>query len=239
MLELKKIHDKAYWIRCESFYELGMLFLRYQEFYESPFDHIKGKNFTIAEFISTYTKWCGSKNDRNESFFSYPNDNGGYNIPLKIIDQVNALGIKDMNHYDSLMNGLKTMIIADSKTPDCYIIGTFKGADEKEYFQHELAHTMFYCDQNYRQKITFIIDKALTDDELKKALINLLISNGSYSIHVFNDELQAYLSTGYDDMFDNLNDELQERLLTLSKDIQKVYDEHVKIFCNIDDIFNS
>lgn len=77
------------------------------------------------------------KEQSKDGSFSYPQDWGGFNLPVDIISKVHELGIDDPNHYDSLMFALYRMISA--QCDGAYLIGVGKGVELDE---HEMTHAM-------------------------------------------------------------------------------------------------
>jgi len=73
--ELHRVKKSIYAVKIDDQYQRAMLFLRYQEFYESPYKRFQGKNFDIFEFMDYYRK------KRDADAFTYPKDWSGYNIP--------------------------------------------------------------------------------------------------------------------------------------------------------------
>jgi hypothetical protein len=75
--------------------------MRAQEYYESPFKQIKGKEFTIIKFMELYSKRFG------ENAFTYTTDWAGFNIPSKVLSTLYGSDYKyhinDPNEYDEHM----------------------------------------------------------------------------------------------------------------------------------------
>jgi len=198
LFQLSKIKDRVFLLRFDREYDLAMSFLRYQEFYESLNPRFLGKKFTIAEYMAWYSA------DRNPKVpvFSYVKDWGGFNLPLKIIDQVNDLGIDDPNHYDALMKGVNGLI-KDNGNDDPYLIGTC-GEGMGGAFDHEMSHALFYTNEEYRDSC-FIEFNRLPQDvqaEYKYALYHM-----GYPEKVYVDELQAYIVGGNNIIYNNENNE--------------------------------
>jgi len=78
---LKKASSGIFVVVVEDSYERAMLFLRCQEFYESPFPDFRGKHFDIFQYMNHYRK------ENDSSFFTYPGDWGGFNVPGDIVEQ--------------------------------------------------------------------------------------------------------------------------------------------------------
>jgi hypothetical protein len=118
-LKLLKIIDKVYLLEINDRYDRGMLFSKYQEFYESPYDELKGKPFDLCYLMKVYK----TKND--QTLFTYTDDWSGYNIPsysLKECFQINQEHNISMNLYDKVMLDIYNKITEEEK--EFYLIGT-------------------------------------------------------------------------------------------------------------------
>lgn len=196
--KLKKIKDQIYLVDCENHYDLCMLFLRYQEFYESPNSKFRGKDFQILDYMEWWSKTKGNGS------FTYPIAWGGFNIPSWVIHHFHDLQsnphYKDYNKYDGEMfriyekikfkniNGL----MVEKETKPFYLIGVSKSSSEA--LDHELAHGLYYTNTEYRLAMNKLV-KALPSS-LKKN-INAWLKEAGYTSQVFKDETQAYLATGF------------------------------------------
>ena len=118
---LEEIHPKVFLVTMKSSYDLAMTFCRVQEFYESPFKEIKGKNFNMMEFQKMYT-------ERNrENFFSYPIDWAGFNIPSNVVEKFlkcfwKTFDKHDYNMYDRVFQEIHTKIKKKLAPEDDYYI---------------------------------------------------------------------------------------------------------------------
>ena len=163
-----------------------MLFLRYQEYYESSNPDFKGKIFKIIDFMDWYSEKHGG------GAFTYCNDFGGYNIPQKIIQKIHySPNMVDTNHYDFKMDEINKQIKALGCTSG-YIIGIKEGSDIN-ILQHELAHGLYYTNIKYKRAMNLLLDEV--DANTKKKFFKILKSY-TYDESVYLDEMQAYLSTG-------------------------------------------
>lgn len=205
---ITKILDKIYHVKCENHYDLAMLFLRYQEFYESSNPQFKGKAFTILDFMDWYSK------DR-QGYFSYPLDWAGFNLPSKIISNVNKLTIPDDNKYDEEMRAIYSEISAECGEK-FYLIG---GAGEFA-IKHETAHGLFYTKRQYKQEMKNLLDSL--DKELYDKMCVWLGSLG-YTSQVFEDEIQAYFSTGLDRY---ILSSWKKEAKTAAKPFEKVFEKY-------------
>jgi len=201
-----------------------MTFVRYQEFYESKYDHIRDSRFTLVEHMGAYRR---EYLENNDELWCYPTDWAGYNLPASVIKQVHDLGIPDPNHYDSLMLGIYGMIMCETMGKAAYIIGTYvhEGEDENAgalTMKHELTHALFATNDEYREKVLEIINSVSV--ELREKLIGILAKN-NYPRKTALDEINAYLTTGGGGYFDHVEDELPEfdDLKASLKKLHKIY----------------
>lgn len=198
---LFKIAPKLYCVEMENPYDLAMLFVRYQEYYESPNPNIKGKSFSIDE----YFRWYAITEQRryikgSSNLFSYPKDFCGFNIPSSVIyDILGKSKYKgELNMYDFLMTNIYISICDDmakdfnKQDRNFYLIGTDKM--DSDILRHEIAHGLYHNIATYRDYMNALIKKLLTPkqiDDFKKALRSY-----HYCEDVMFDEMQAFLSTG-------------------------------------------
>ncbi len=184
--KLKKLIKNVYIVELDNSYDLAMLFLRYQEFYESPNPKIRKCKFTILD----YMEWYSKANNKDFPHFSYPKDYAGYNIPANLIPHVqDEVGIEDPNKYDKEIRKIFSKL---GKEPSkSYLIGSLKGDNSVK--MHELAHGMFFVDQEYKQEMLGQIKK-LNKDAVK--VLKVALKQIGYAKEVFEDEMQAYMATG-------------------------------------------
>lgn len=183
MLSLERVGERIYCLRIKDPYELAMMFFRYQEFYESTNPRMRERGFTWASYMSWYVR------SRKTGLFAYPTDWAGFNIPVDVIRKVQEAGIRDPNHYDSLMDGVAGLIEAQ-EDGRAYLIGVPEGGAVDE---HELAHAAFYVDDVYAAGCQSAFRSLPA--ELQRSLIAAMEEAG-YPEKTAVDELQAYVNTG-------------------------------------------
>lgn len=192
--ELQTINNNIFHCVIKHTYDLGMTFCRLQEFYESPYKEIRGKAFDILDFMDLYVK------RRNENFFTYPIDWCGFNIPGKVFRKYNTVYFPDYgNRYDITIQNIYSDILKEVRGGDFYIIASEGNSDST--FKHELCHAFYYLDISYKKKVNKLIKENINDTIFKK-LENSLKDLG-YNKKVTLDEIQAYLSTGYETLTEN------------------------------------
>jgi hypothetical protein len=179
---ITKVLDRVYLLKFADHYDLCMTFLRYQEFYESDNLLFRGHSFNILDYMEWQAHTYG------DGVFNYPDKWSGFNIPSSIIDQVNDLGIEDRNRYDERMWNLHHQLKAEVGD-DYYLIGV----SNDDTIDHEVAHGLWFVNQNYRQEMEQLID-ALPPKTYGK--ICDWLTSIDYAEASHRDEVQAYLATG-------------------------------------------
>jgi len=187
--DIKQIVPNVFLIIVPNPKHRAMLFLRAQEYYESPNPKIKKRTFDVAEYLKWYAK---SKYSSKKDIQSYVLDWTGYNIPYdiakecytKLKDRPDLMTPYDLYFYDILK------YISDKKRPGkAYIIGTDKLRSRTTV--HELHHALYYLDANYRNDVERFFKKI--PKKTLKELEKILLSVG-YEKHVLYDELITYLN---------------------------------------------
>jgi hypothetical protein len=185
-------------------YDLAMLFLRYQEYYESP--KWRGKIFTILDYMEWYSKdqceWKHpKKKDETVQMFSYAVDWSGFNIPRRVFDELFPK-IPDWNRYDAFMKTLYDMMVGQEGKHSFYLIGTFAGGargpvdGDEDILSHEIAHALYYTNPRYKEAVLKELRRLA---ELKPGYLTKLentIAKMGYNAYVLTDEAHAYLATG-------------------------------------------
>ena len=178
MYKLKKVSEKIFAVIVPNQYDLGMLFCRVQEFYESPNKKFKNKKFSIWDYYEWYSK-------SNRGFFSYVKDYCGYNVPFDIAKKCYSLNKVETPYDEIFIEILKKIKIKNS-----YIIGMNK--INNSTFYHELCHGLYYINKEYKKEMDNITNN-LSKSNYQK-FKNQLKEKG-YCSSVTNDEIQAYMAT--------------------------------------------
>jgi hypothetical protein len=213
---LTKLHKGIYLLEIENSYDLAMTFCRVQEFYESSFDEIRGKNFTISQLMRLYSMKFG------EGLFTYPIDWVGFNVPSKAIwNCYYEFIIEDLNEYDHLIQEIDDKIQNESPNK-YYLIGS--RPNEKTTIDHEVAHAFYYLNKKYKKESDKIVD-SIHQSSLKKIKKHLL--SIGYNDKVFKDEVQAYLSNTPEYFVENaeLNKKETKNLHSAAKKINILFNE--------------
>lgn len=184
---LTKVLDRVYLLKFEEHYDLCMTFLRYQEFYESSNPQFRGQKFNLLDYMEWFAKKYG------KGVFTYPDFWAGFNLPSSVIAEVWRVGIDDRNHYDKWMWELHNNLRMEVKD-DFYLIGV----SEDGTIDHEVAHGLYYIDQNFRNEMDRLVESLPSNIYAK---ICTWLKESDYNEAVFKDEIQAYMATGWPDSY--------------------------------------
>lgn len=187
--KIKQFVRNVFVVAVPNMKHRAMLFLRVQEFYESPNRRFKGKTFDVADYLEWYSssKYAGKKNDVQ----SYIYDWTGFNIPYDVAKRCYTM-LKSrpdlMTPYDLYFYDILKFIEENKHPGKAYIIGTDKFRSRTTV--HELHHALYYLDKDYRDDVHQFFRKIPTKTlkELQKVLIGV-----GYEKHVLYDELMTYL----------------------------------------------
>lgn len=186
MFKFKEVKKNIFCLEFQEEYDMCMMFLRYQEFYESPSSRFRGKSFKILDFMKWYSLEFGNGS------FTYPIDWAGFNFYGDVIREVNSLGIPDRNDYDREMAKVYKKCKKRAEGDKFYIIGVHEDGGA---LSHEIAHGFFYINSEYKKEMVRLV-KQMTP-ECREALEEYLTKVG-YTPQVFVDEIQANMATTKD-----------------------------------------
>lgn len=213
--KLIKISEGIYLCEINNAYDLAMTFCRVQEFYESPFEEIRGKNFNMIEFQRLYSL-------KNEGIFTYPNDWVGFNIPSSILNKFyKGMWVQsDWNMYDSVFKKIINQINQDKPF---YLIGAQK--KDQKTINHELCHAFYNLNSDYKKSVDKLINNIPRRflDKMKKVL-----RKTGYCNKVLRDEIQAYLSCDSPYLEDNIRCDW-EKIIKISKKFEKHFNEYINL----------
>lgn len=192
----------------------SLTLFRLSEFYESPFNSIRGKPFDVDIFLEQYMDDKG-----NISYFSFWD---AYNIPGYSINQFGKLFQYMLTtREEELLHCLKKNINQDKPY---YLISAIKG--KKSDFMHELCHAKYYLNYEYKHKVLDVISQIplYLYDEFKASLIDTGYSSDDT---IIMDEINAYLSTS-SKKFIRKNFVDDEEILYYQKILKLLFDEEKK-----------
>jgi hypothetical protein len=182
--QVKRLSKAGLWlVTTKQAFDIAMLFLRVQEFYESANPAFVGQPFSLLDYMRWY-----SLNLSSEKSFTYASDFEGFNVPSTAIDACFSLALPDPNRFDVLMGRITAAIRAQQVGP-YYLIGAREGDDAN--IEHEIAHGMFFLTPEYRERATALVETLPQREEIFTRL-----RKEGYGESVLVDEVQAYLSTG-------------------------------------------
>ena len=159
--KVSEIRKDVLHFRFETQYHLTSTFMRLQEFYESPFENIKGKFFTTEQFMDTYAE----KQNPNRVRFSYYTDWSGFNVPSNIVKKFIKLFKHDYTIKETML--LNTIVELTKNKDKYYVIGTYDsrknifGGKEIDAIRHELAHAYYYLDREYNYEMNRAVNEIL------------------------------------------------------------------------------
>lgn len=190
--EIKQIRPQIFAASIKDNYQRTMLFCRYQEFYESPYQEIRGKFFTWEKYMMIY------RNNWKKSLFTYSEDWTGFNIPSNIVEKAMSVFSKDKGPYDEIMSDIwfyceNYPLRFQKPRTKWYLIGAdgFKSST----MDHEIAHGLYYTNKEYKKNCENLISniKPSHYEKLKKKIIKMGYIDDK---KIIDDEIQAFMSTG-------------------------------------------
>jgi hypothetical protein len=234
--EIKEVKDRVFAVIIPNHYDRAMTFCRVQEFYESPNPDFRGKHFNIWDFIEWYSK-------EHKDAFTYAFDWGGFNIPLPVAlecyegkenrnPRKGYNGVRSMpdtwkSKWDETMKDIVWAVESrmfnkkNRRDYNAYIIGAKDM--EGDTFQHEVAHGLYYTNKEYRELMDEITQTIPLKDYTKFRQ-NLL--DMGYTESVVDDEIQAYLSWGWD--YAKFSKGVSKKLCKqLNKEYRKVFNRYL------------
>ena len=220
--KIEEVRPNVFAVIVKDHYHRAMLFLRVQEFYESPNPEFRGKNFNIWDYIEWYSR-------RNNDVFTYTYDWGGFNIPLKTAWDCYEKLKENESPYDEMMDDIiRTIEMTmfnkkNTRNWNGYIIGA--DSTESDTFEHEICHGLYATNKQYKELVDEITI-AIPFKEYQIFRKNLL--DMGYNGIVIDDEIQAYLSTNYD--YSKFSKGVSRKLC---KELHKQYKQIFNLYENI------
>ena len=210
-IEFSTITPDIVHIKMSTKKELANALCRFQEHYESPFEEIKGKIFTLGQL-----RQLGSR--ENNGIWTYMGGNAhepdwsGYNFPSYVLDPFFKGLFDPLTKYEQdIVEALRC------KEGKYYVIGTFGDEDPDETLEHETCHAFFYLNDKYREQCIKAMDSYKKELEpLRKYLLEI-----GYSEDVLEDECHAYVSCDYEYVKENWHIELPVKLHKQLRAIRK------------------
>ena len=178
--------DKCYAVVTEDAFQLGMFFCRFQEYYESPIQGIRGQYFTWPKFISEYCK------QTKDVIFGYPVEWEGYNIPSYSIRD-SMWKFDDGCEYADEMIDVYMDCYNDCADEKFYLIGVPNTTGDT--YRHEIAHALWYLNEEYNAEARRLIE-AISPDEYEFSRKVLVTEGYAEDKEIIDDEIQANMLLG-------------------------------------------
>ena len=192
-MKITEVRKGVVLVKFDTRYHCASTMMRMQEFYESPFDNIRGKYFTVEQYMDTYAeakeKFTYKEGDyvyKGDKNFTYTLDWEAFNITGHIVvDFYHLFGDMLLEKEKRLFNEIVSYVTSGKKF---YLIATY----EDTYLGHELAHAYYYMHGEYCAIMDMLMSEFKRINQIKKCVL----SSSGYSEGVAMDEVQAYLATG-------------------------------------------
>ncbi len=214
-------------------YEMASTMIRMQEFYESPYEGIRGCYFTLEQYMDEFVK------RRKDGVFTYLEEVAGCNVPGDAVNEffnrfddglMNDLMEKE-KHLKRVIDEAATEFYSMIPVPGnlYYVIATVP--DDRDEVKHEIAHAMYYLFPEYRKEMDSHLEAWGMDKELVGRLHRCLRKEG-YAGDKFKDELQAYFATSdMEDLYEFFGEEEEMPwyiVLKVKLTFRKFYKEYVE-----------
>ena len=182
-MKCKKLGNQLLLFTFKTQKEITMSFFRMEEYYESPLKGLYQKKFSVYDFLNE------SMNEHGQ--IDYFSKWIGFNIPGHSILEWSNLNCPDytskeieiMKHITSKVDVNKPFYVIAAKEQNTKVM------------DHEIAHALYYLNENYKDRM---LDLSIKMRQLDRNNYNKMIKklkNMGYNQSVFNDEVQAYMST--------------------------------------------
>lgn len=180
--------------------ELAETMMRFQEYYESPFEDIRGKIFTLG-----YLKSKGSRSKPRVNAYCGNSlleaEWDGYNFPSSVLDPF----IKGL--FDPLTKNEQALVeMFRYRTDEFYVIATYGDQEAVNTLEHEIRHAMYGLSEGYRNEV----NKALNEFRVQLEPLKKCLSHWGYHTDVLDDECHAYMGADHDYFFRNFTDDVSE-----------------------------
>lgn len=201
MIHITKQPYNSVWVKADSQDELGLTFMRFQEYYESANSSFRNNIFTVGQLRQWYSETYGSN--------CYHIHWVGFNFPSRVLTPFKE-GL-----FDPLTDEEKNLLrLLGYRKDHFYIIG----AQDNSILRHELSHALYASNPNYKKAI----DQFIKDNKSKLKDVFKYILDKGYCEDVLNDELQAYIT-------DNDDSELINKTCpTIIAGINKIFNKYNK-----------
>lgn len=174
---VKQLAPKIYALEAATSTQVAQVMVRIQENYESP--KFRNKVFTLDEFIPWY------KLSRGRIEFTYFKDWYGFNAPGHVVKRFMSGKFDPLRPEERWLVGELLHLKARGRF---YLLGYAAG--DARVKKHELAHALFYTNQNYKREVL----SALCHFDPPGSYAKHLLDTG-YHQNVVVDEFHAWTLT--------------------------------------------
>jgi len=186
-IEPEVVFEGLLHLHFDTQYEITSTFLRLQEYYESDYPEIRGKHFTLDQYMDRYAADKGN--------FTYTSDWSGFNVPGHIIEEFAHKFAEDLLEKEKDLLGVILQAVEEQEWAKYYVIASSRDGgrhnSSNDVMRHEIAHGMYYLNDKYRKEM-----RALTKDiKEKQPDIAKALKEMGYCNEVVDDEIQAYFGT--------------------------------------------
>jgi hypothetical protein len=169
-------------VRAPDQHTLCQMFVRPQEFYESPYPEIRGHYFTLNQFKERYAADHGG-------VFTYCDDWHGFNIPGHVMHDFFRTFNHDLsaseNALDFYTRGMNPF----------YLIGSHASDDAEDSLEHELVHATYYLNDWYMANAIKLVENFRTSMPAESGALEAYLKAEGYGDTTLTDEVNAYLAT--------------------------------------------
>jgi len=210
--KLSTVHSNIFVLEVDNLCDLGMIFVRAQEFYESANDKFHGKEFTLLSYMDWY-----SKEYSEHGGFTYGGDFHGFNVPSTAIKNCYTINTERTPYDELFLNVCQT--IADLGVTRYYLLGVEHG--DLATLEHEFAHALFFTDDKYRETMTRLV----TLLPFQADFFSFLQNEFEYAKNVHIDEAQAYMATGFTEDFSDASEDRVKEYEPFTGPFKEVFQE--------------
>lgn len=146
---ITEIRPKIFFVNFNNYYDMSMIFMRQQVFYEFPSRKFRGASFNFFEFMKYFSKKYGKGN------FIYPTYWKGFNIPSTSIEKLYKMKISDENLYDIEFKKIYNYCKKKYPKENYYLISA---VGTKYALDHEIAHGKYFLDKKYKKEMLNLIN---------------------------------------------------------------------------------
>eukprot|EP00928_Gymnodinium_smaydae_P042444 TRINITY_DN2857_c1_g1_i1.p1 TRINITY_DN2857_c1_g1~~TRINITY_DN2857_c1_g1_i1.p1 ORF type:complete len:399 (-),score=66.83 TRINITY_DN2857_c1_g1_i1:90-1286(-) len=187
LIHVSQVLPNVFQAHVHSRILLASMFIRPQEYYESPNPSIRGKRCTLAEAKKSRAL-C--ENLPFDYYMRWP----GFNLPGVVFDAFRNGALGPLEARESaLVRSLDAHLPDVSKPGEkYYVIGT---CEDAEALHHEMAHGLYHTNDDYRQAVLQVLD-GLTSEQKETMREKLLGLGYCDDVDILQDEMQAYMVGG-------------------------------------------